>query len=110
MPTSIWYEVRASVRPDVVTRYEAYMREKHIRDVLATGAFRSATLERAAAGEYCIRYEAPSRDALERYLRDHAPRLREDANAHFPEGVELRRAEWVLVEQFRAGTPTPPRP
>lgn len=105
--STIWYEVTATVRPDTVGRWEAYMREKHIRDVLQTGCFARATLERAASGRFRVSYEAPSREQIDRYLADHAPRLRNDVLAHFPEGVELVREEWSQVETFRAGTPTP---
>jgi hypothetical protein len=105
--STIWYEVTATVRPDTVVRWEAYMREKHIRDVLQTGCFSRATLERATSGRFRVIYEAPSREQLDRYLTDHAPRLRNDVHTHFPEGVELVREEWSQVETFRAGTPTP---
>lgn len=106
MPT-VWYEVTAVVRKDLQLRYEAYMREKHIRDVLATGAFARATFDRAAEGKYRIRYEAHSQAAIDRYITDHAPRLRADALAHFPDGVDLSRDVWTRVDEIRAGTPTP---
>jgi len=102
---SVSYEVTATVRADLVARYEAYMSEKHIREVLATGAFVVARLERAEPGRYRIRYEAATRDDLDRYLSTHAPRLRADALAHFPEGVELSREEWTRVADFALGAP-----
>ena len=51
-----------------------------------------------------VRYVAHSREALERYLQHHAPRLRADVSSHFPDGVVLSRAEWTSVEWFEAGT------
>ena len=102
---SVSYEVTATVRADLIARYESFMQEKHIREVLATGAFVAARFERAAPGRYRIRYEAATRDDLDRYLSAHAPRLRADALAHFPEGVELSREEWTRVADFAHGSP-----
>lgn len=103
MPT-VWYEVRATVRDDVRSRFESYMRDKHIRDVLATGAFERAFFERAGPGEFRTRYEAASREKLEQYLDAHASRLRADVQVHFPEGVEYHREEWTAVAKFRPGS------
>ena len=49
-------------------------------------------------GRYRIRYEAPDRAALERYLAEHAARLRGDFAAHFPAGVELSREVWDALQ------------
>lgn len=107
--STVAYEVTATVRADVAARWESYLREKHIRDVLSTGLFTQATLERAAPDRYRVRYVASSREALDSYLARHAERLRGDVATHFPEGVEFARAEWVPVAAFQAGTPDNPK-
>ncbi len=94
----VTYEVTAQVRPDLIPAYERYMRERHIPDLLATGHFRAASLAAAGAGRYRIRYEAPDRAALDRYLADLAARLRADFLTHFPEGVDLSREVWEAVQ------------
>ena len=93
----ITYEVTATVREDLRTRYEVYMRERHIDDVLATGLFLGAHFFRSDDGRFRTRYEFADRGSLERYLTTHAPRLRADFVAHFPEGVALERDTWNLL-------------
>ena len=96
----IIYEVKAIVRDDLVESYESYMRDVHIPDLMRTGAFIAASFERADTGQYAIRYSAPDRETLEHYLTQHAPRLRADLMNHFPEGVDLSRTEWEVIEGF----------
>jgi hypothetical protein len=104
----ITYEITATVRADLRERYERFMRERHIPELLETGAFAGATLSRSEPGRFRIRYEAHGRDALARYLAEHAPRLRRDALEHFPEGVELSREEWTVIASWSAGSGEPP--
>ena len=40
----ITYEVTATLRDDLRSRYEVFMRERHIPDVLLTGLFSSTAL------------------------------------------------------------------
>ena len=70
----VTYEITAVVRPDLQAAYEAFMRERHIPDLLATGAFTGASIASSAPGRYRIRYEARSREALDHYLSKDAPR------------------------------------
>lgn len=84
------YEVTAEVAPARRAAYESYMRG-HVTDVLATGAFVGATLERADAGFYRVRYVARDRAALDWYLAERSPALRADFARHFPDGVTLAR-------------------
>ena len=94
------YEITAEVRDDLVPAYEAYMRELHIPDLLATGRFVGASISRTGAGRYRVRYEAPDHDALELYLAQDAPRLRAHFAAHFPNGVTLAREIWTVLQQW----------
>jgi hypothetical protein len=104
----VFYEVSASVRDDLRPRYESYLRERHIREVLATGCFLGARLERATSGSFRVRYEAASRESVDRYLETHAARLRADVLAHFPDGIEWQRECWSALESFSAGADTAP--
>jgi len=96
----IIYEITAKVRLDLCSKYEAYMRETHIPDLLKTGAFTGATISTAEPGAYRISYQVQNREDLDRYVRDHAPALRADVAKHFPEGVEQTRIEWTVLEQW----------
>jgi hypothetical protein len=90
----IHYEVTAVVREDLIPAYDRYI-PGHMADVLATGCFDDAAISRAAPGHYRVRYTTTSHEVLERYLAEHAPRLRADLLAHFPEGIELSRTTWT---------------
>jgi hypothetical protein len=92
------YKITAVVEPGLSDEYERYM-TKHIRDVLATGYFASATFDRNG-DRYRTRYNAKDRSRFDRYLAMEAPRLRDDFNSHFPAGIELSREIWDRVDEF----------
>lgn len=98
----ITYEITAQVRSDLIEDYEAYMRKRHIDDVLATGFFASASFSKSAEGRYRIRYYAYDQAALDDYLANHATELRQHFSDHFPEGVELTRENWTVVQYWPA--------
>ena len=93
----VTYEITATVRADLSAAYEKYMTERHIPDVLQTGAFSGASFSRTSPGRYRIRYETHSRVALDRYLKDNAAMLRAHFTETFPDGVELTREEWDII-------------
>lgn len=64
--------------PAVSSDTLAWLRDRHISDVLAAGALSAdlVVLDGVLALE--IRYRFASRDAFAAYERDHAPRLRQD--------------------------------
>lgn len=97
---TVTYEVTSIVRVDLCHRWEAYMTGQHVADVLATGCFGEASLGRSAPGRYRMRYEALSRATLQRYLSEHAPRLRAHFAAAFPEGVEVEREVWDVLSTW----------
>ena len=96
----VTYEITASVREDLCEAYERYMSARHIPDLLATGAFTAASFSRSSAGRYRIRYEASTREALDAYLSDHAPRLRAHFATTFPDGVDVTREEWAVLASW----------
>ncbi len=96
----VTYEITATVRSELAAAYESYMRDRHIPELLETGCFVAASLGRSAAGQYRIRYEARDRESLDRYLAEHAPRLRQHATEMFPEGMQIAREEWTVLEHW----------
>ena len=96
----ITYEVTATVDASLIDAYERYMRDRHIPDVLASGCFVGASFARSEAGRYRIRYEVRDRAVLDRYVAEHAPRLRADVERHFPSGVTLGREVWDVLESW----------
>ncbi len=97
----ITYEIVATVAPELVPRFEAYMREDHIPALLATGYFVTARFTRGGPGEYRIQYDAPDRATLERYLAERSPMLRKEFTARFPAGVEMTRTVWEVLQAWR---------
>ena len=91
------YEITASVAEHLSAEYERFMLERHIPDVMATGAFIQAAFARSSAGRFRVWYNARSREALDSYLTHHAPGLRAHMGETFPEGVEFSREEWEII-------------
>jgi hypothetical protein len=98
----IAYEVTSEVEESLVGRFEQYMRETHIPEVLATGCFQAAVLARSSPGRYRTSYVARTQADLDRYLERHTAGLRADFAARFPEGVSLSREVWVTVQRWEA--------
>ena len=98
MLSTVIYEITAVSAPELTEKYEKYMRERHIPDLLATGYFQGANFSRSAENRYRIRYEAFNQTALDNYLENEAEKLRADFLAHFPEGVELTREVWEVLQ------------
>jgi hypothetical protein len=94
------YEVTATVEPELTRRYARYMIERHVPDVLATKCFEGAVFSRSGLGRYRVRYDARNREAVDRYVREHAHRLRQDLTTHLPTGVELTCEVWTVIERW----------
>jgi Domain of unknown function (DUF4286) len=92
------YEVTLDVEPALAEEVEEHMRRSHIPAIAATHCFRQIRFCRSSAGRFRTSYEAESQADLDRYLRDHAPALREEFTREFPKGVALSREIWALRE------------
>ncbi len=92
----IIYEITAKVQDELIEKFERFMKETHIPDLLRTGKFESGDIIDVSPGRYQIRYFAKSRKLLDLYLQGDAEELRKDFIKHFPTGVELSRK---IVEQ-----------
>ena len=96
------YEITAQVLAELCQEFEKFMQLMHIPDVLATGSFVSASFARSVPGRYRICYMASNREALDEYLKTHAPRLRNDFLERYSAGVDLSREEWELISTYSA--------
>ncbi len=93
----VTYEITSTVEVDLCDDYQSYMIERHIPDLLETGEFAGASFSRSRPGRYRIRYAAHNRESLDRYLAEHAARLRQHFAETFPTGIELSREEWEEI-------------
>jgi antibiotic biosynthesis monooxygenase (ABM) superfamily enzyme len=96
----IVYEVNVFVRREIEAAYRQWL-DGHVSEIVALPGFLGAQVfERrepaAADGEFavCMQYHLRDAQALEEYLREHAPRLRADGLARF--GTKFRAERRVL--------------
>lgn len=85
---AILYEVNAEfVDPTLAKSWVRWILDEHIGDVIDAGA-ESGELIRIDGNDevprFSIQYRFASRDGLDRYLRDHAARLRDEGTRRFP--------------------------
>lgn len=95
----IYYEVNLKIEPAIEKDVIKYMTEKHIPDVMATGYFNFAVIEKSP-NSYRNRYEIDSQEKLQEYLEKDASRLREDVSRHFPSGIEFSRDIFESIAEF----------
>ncbi len=91
------YEVNIEVDREIADAYRRWLTE-HIAEMLALPGFTGAQVfdvlePPPSAGRIglCVQYALNHREALDDYLRDHAPRLRADGVAHFGERFKAQR-------------------
>lgn len=99
----IVYEVRIVLDPAIAAAYRAWL-EAHIREILAIPGFSGAELlaedDEGGRPVWTTRYHLDGREALARYLRGHAPRLRAEGVARFGGRFEATRRVSELVREF----------
>lgn len=104
----IIYNVTVNIHENVHDQWIAWMREKHIAAVLATGKFVSARLSKVLVDEemggttYSVQYLCKSKAVLESYYTEDAPNLREEALQLFGDKMLAFRTELEVVEDFVA--------
>lgn len=102
----IIYNVTINIDETIHDKWIDWMRNKHINDVLATGLFLSAKLVKVLVDEemggitYSIQYLAPSRENLESYYENHAPRLRQEGLELFADKMLAFRTELEVMNEF----------
>jgi hypothetical protein len=92
------YEVTLQAEPALAPSVEEFMTQSHIPDIFATGCFRRIVFSRASPTRLRTSYQSDTQADLDRYLRDHAPRLRAAFQARFPHGMTVTREIWMQRE------------
>lgn len=97
MNNRVIYEVNIEVDRDIADTYRLWLWD-HIAEILALPGFTGAKVfdvlePPPSAGRIglCTQYALKNHEALESYLRDHAPRLRADGTARFGERFSAQR-------------------
>ncbi len=87
----IIYEIEAKVQRELIEKFEQFMNESHIPDMLETGHFMNAEMRMLSEDSYQIKYYCEDRVSLDGYLETDAQALRDDFVKHFPKGVSISR-------------------
>lgn len=101
----ILYNVTINIHESVHDQWMQWMQEKHITDVLATGKFSAARMVKVLVEEdmggttYSIQYTTDSKETLQRYYDEDAPRLREEGLQLFGDKMLAFRTELELISE-----------
>lgn len=101
----ILYNVTINIHESVHDQWMQWMQEKHINDVLATGKFSSARMVKVLVEEemggttYSIQYTTDSKETLQKYYDEDAPRLRDEGFRLFGEKMLAFRTELELISE-----------
>ena len=101
----ILYNVTINIHESVHDQWMRWMQEKHIADVLATGKFTAARMVKVLVEEdmggttYSIQYTTDSKESLQRYYDEDAPRLREEGLQLFGDKMLAFRTELELISE-----------
>lgn len=91
------YEVNLDVDGSIEPAYRTWL-AAHVAELLALDGFTGAVVcdvrepaPPAGRVHLCVQYHLASAQALDAYLRDHAPRLRAEGVARFGDAVRVTR-------------------
>lgn len=76
------YEVNLKVDADIKEAYLDWLRP-HIQEMLALPSFSDARLFADQDDQWVVQYHAPSREAIDQYINDHAKKMRGDGVNRF---------------------------
>lgn len=101
----ILYNVTINIHESVHDQWMQWMQEKHIKEVLATGKFTSARMvkvlieEEMGSTTYSIQYSTDTKETLQKYYEEDAPRLREEGLRLFGDKMLAFRTELELISE-----------
>ena len=101
----IIYNVTTNIHESAHDQWMIWMQYKHIPEVLATGKFSSARMARVLIEEemggttYSVQYTTDSKETLEKYYQEDAPKLRDEAVQLFGDKMLSFRTELELISE-----------
>jgi phosphoribosylamine-glycine ligase len=101
----IIYNVTINIHESVHDQWMEWTQKKHIPEVLATGKFTAARMVKVLVEEdmggftYSIQYTTDSKETLEKYYQEDAPRLREEGSKLFGDKMLAFRTELELISE-----------
>lgn len=99
------YNVTVSLDPEIENEWLTYMREEHIKDVLATKCFIECKLSRVHGEEehgvtYSVMYLLPSKAKYDEYQLQYAPALQKDHTDKFEGRFAAFRTTLTVLDHF----------
>jgi phosphoribosylamine-glycine ligase len=101
----IIYNVTVNIHESVHDQWFSWMQEKHIADVLATGKFTSARMVKVLIEEemggvtYSIQFTTDSKETLQKYYEEDAPKMREEGLRLFGDKMLAFRTELEVISE-----------
>ena len=101
----IIYNVTANIEESIHDEWLKWIKG-HIPQVLGTGKFDKATLTKVLVEEdmggltYSIQYRSYSREALDAFYKDDAPKFREETLKKFADKMLAFRTELQIVDEY----------
>lgn len=97
------YEVNLTVAPEYAERYRRWL-DGHIREIIGLPGFLGADLlqpdDDTEGEKFVVHYRLASREALDRYLNEDAPRMRAEAVELFGDNFSATRRYLVHDASF----------
>lgn len=103
MQKSVFYEVEALVEREIAADYKSWLENEHVQEVLACPGFQGAQLFADEDSDQIhtqppvrirVVYTLESMEALEGYLHNHAPKLRQKGIEKFQNRFQASRRIW----------------
>lgn len=100
------YNVTTNIEEAVHEQWLQWMRKEHIPEVLATGKFLSAKLTQVIVEEemggitYSVQFTTVDKETLNKYYKDDADRLRNEAQKRFPNKFVSFRTELKVISEY----------
>lgn len=99
------YNVTLNIDESIHEQWLDWMKNKHIKEVLATKKFTSARLVKVLVEEqmggltYSVQYFAPSKTHLDEYYEQHADLLRQEGLKLFGDKMLAFRTELEIISE-----------
>lgn len=103
----IIYNVTINIDDSVHEHWLRWMQEKHIPEMLGTGMFTEAKMvkvlivEESGGTTYSVQFFTESKEKLEQYYNEFAPRMREEGARLFGDKMLAFRTELEVLKEFK---------
>jgi len=100
------YNVTSNIDETIHETWLKWMTTEHIPQVLSTGKFEKATLTKVLIEDemgtvtYSVQYRVNSREALDAYYKENAPKLRTEVLKKFADKVLSFRTELQIIDEY----------